>query len=262
MIPNVGAELPVLAKIRKLLNLAKSANEHEAALAASRAAELMAEHGLAEAELRVTDATKTAEPIVEDVGTSATQADKRGVLWKGQLARGVTAAHGCKFWWHGPSIRLLGRKSAVQAADYTITWLVGEVERLADAAWNDEGSWGGGNARAWKNSFLLGCAMRIAERLIEQAKAHPELAIVHTHKAGRGAVALPALQSTALVVLAKDAIEVCREWDRVAEKFTARRGPTVSNRGAYAQGHEAGGNVNLGGGRALGAGAKRLGGGS
>lgn len=42
---------PVLDKVRKLLELAKSANEHEAATAAARAAELMLKHQIEEADL-------------------------------------------------------------------------------------------------------------------------------------------------------------------------------------------------------------------
>lgn len=43
----------VVDLIKKLLKLSNSSNEHEAALAAQRASELMRHHNIAEAQLRV-----------------------------------------------------------------------------------------------------------------------------------------------------------------------------------------------------------------
>ena len=53
----------VVEKIRKLLELSKSDNEHEAASAAAMAQELMVKHAIEEEEIRGRDPKSTSEPI-------------------------------------------------------------------------------------------------------------------------------------------------------------------------------------------------------
>ena len=52
-------ENPIVDKIRKLMALSKSSNEHEAALAAQRCQELLAEHNLSMAEIGAAGESKT-----------------------------------------------------------------------------------------------------------------------------------------------------------------------------------------------------------
>lgn len=257
-------EAPILGRIRKLLALAKSGNEHEAASAAARAAELMAEHGLSEAETRLTDANKTAEPIVRST-VEASAADRKAVAWKGSLAQGLAAAHGCKMWWSGAQVVLLGRTSSVQAANYTLSWLVREVERLADQAWEQQHGSGGDiwapSARTWKGSFRLGAAGRISERLREAARERPELRVVADHRHDRPRT--PRLNQeapgTALVLLARDAEEVCDEYDKVARGFRgAKSFSGARSSDGYGAGRRAGDRVNLASGPGLRAPARRI----
>ena len=55
----------IIERIKKLLELSKSSNEHEAAIAASRAAELMMDHQISEAEIH--SSSVRAEPVVEEM---------------------------------------------------------------------------------------------------------------------------------------------------------------------------------------------------
>ena len=261
-----AVEAPVLGKIRKLLQLAKSENEHEAASAAARAAEMMAEHGLSEAELRVTDASKKAEPIVEHHATVARE-DKRIVAWKGSLAHGVADAHGCKMWWRGGKVVLLGRTSATQAADYTLTWLCKEVERLTDEAWAHAGI---SNAKTWKHSFRIGCATRIAARLKKQARERPELRVIadfdraartrwFKRKEREPQAKINAVTpGTALVLLQRDAEEVCDAYATSMKGARSSRAGAYSSSDGYSAGRAAGERVNLASGPGLAAPPKRL----
>lgn len=263
-------ETPVLRKVRKLLELAKSGTEHEAASAAERAADLMREHGLSEAELRLTDTTKKAEPIIRTRAT-ATAGDTKINAWKGALAHGIADANGCKMWWSGGGVVFLGRTSAVETADYLLTWLSGEVERLADRAWEGEraayASYERPNGQTWKHSFRIGCATRIAQRLKARAAERPELKIVadYAPKFRRGVeVGRPKqlnrdAPGTALMVLQKDAEEVCDAYAKVARTFRrSYRGGTHSSRSGYDAGRDAGERVNLSSGPGLPAPTKRL----
>lgn len=252
----------VLSKVRKLLDMARSGTEHEAALAAERAADLMQEHGLSEAEVRLTDQAKKAEPVVREAA-DVSRGDKKIVAWKGALAHGVCAAHGVKFWWHGGEIRMLGRASAVQAANYTLKWLANEVERLTEEGWH---AYYTGevfqNPRTWRHAFRVGCAARISARLVERAKERPELRVVYDHNPRhreRRALPPPPPASTALVLLQRDAEEVCDAYTQVSRGFRGSyRGGSYSSGDGYAAGRAAGDRVGLSSGPRLPAPAKRI----
>lgn len=154
-------------RIRKLLALTKSANEHEAAAAAARAAQLMEEHQITEAVLRITDDTKTAESIIEGAVDKDRGGGKR-VAWKLAIAGGAAVALGLsKVWTRGGTMMALGRDSAIKSWSYLCAYLFNEVNRLADVGWETSGRWNGGSARAWKNAFRYGAARTIHARLQE-----------------------------------------------------------------------------------------------
>jgi hypothetical protein len=249
----------ILDRVRKLLSLARSENEHEAASAAAHAAELMREHGLSEAELRVSDATKLAEPIAT-VDVEITAEDKKIIAWKGVLARGVCAANGVKFWWIRGRIQILGRTSAAQAANYTLSWLSREVEQLTEEAWNDWNyEYPLTTARTWKHSFRVGCATRISERLIERAREHPELRTVYEFTGVKKKKrswdkprTLVAQSSTALTLVQKDAEEVCDQYAEATKHARNRVGlGSCSSYDGYDAGRARGSTVNLGSGPGL-----------
>lgn len=185
----------ILAKIRKLQALAQSSNEHEAGAAAARAAELLAEHQIAEAELG--DAGG-----ILDEGIS----DRRGCKaldWEAQLARGIGTGTGARVYFErrGRGRRFTeGQWKAIGTADqcatarYLFQALRREIVRLSDRAYDEafpirpcEGSMRTlpctfltgqlrclrcsrpkqvrGDARAWKAQWRLGCAVRVAIRL-------------------------------------------------------------------------------------------------
>lgn len=225
----------IIDRVKKMLAVSKSDNEHEAALAAQRAASIMEEYQLTEAQLRVEDTSRAAEPIV--AGTLPETTKKR-VAWKEYIAQGVAKSLGCHVYLAaGNVLTTVGREGAVQAWAYTTTYLYNEVERLADEAWEREGYRAEGvgqSIRKWKNSFRVGAGQSIMMRLYED-KAPP-----------------PAnTTEQALMIIEKDDQEVQSEYVKITGNFgQASSIGLASNRTGYKAGREAGQQMQLGGGRA------------
>lgn len=241
---------PVIEKIQKLLSLSKSSNEHEAATAAARAAELMHKYEISEASLRVEDTTRTAEEITEDV-ISGTQVSKNRVAWKCFVAEGAALAFGVKMFYIGGQIRGLGRVSAVQSWNYTCQYLYNEIERLVTDAWKSRTSFPSArscekeeNAKSWKNAFRIGASHVIYRRLKAQSNAA---------KADENAQAsdLPTNNpvSIALAVVDRDREEVEMAYTKRSENFgKVQLVGQTSSRSGYSAGADAGQRVHLGGG--------------
>jgi hypothetical protein len=237
----------VIDRVRKMLAVSRSDNHHEATLAAERAAELMAEYQLTEAQLRVDDTSRAAEDIKERV-TLSDKVQRKRVAWKELIADGVAKSLGCFMYLTDKGPTVFGREGATQAWQYTTQYLFNEVNRLADEAWEDEefeATAAGYSARKWKNSFRVGAAQAIIMRLYEKAEKKP---------ATQGG------NEQALMVIADDEKEVENAYLKMTENM-GRAGMIglVSNRTGYKAGLEAGQDLELGGGRgALGEGVRSL----
>lgn len=250
------SEEKIIDRIKKLLNLSKSDNEEEAALAAARATELMLKHEIEEAQLGEVEE-------VEDVEEQ--EADRTGqrVPWKSTLQNGLALSQGCQMYtstkWDSDKRKkfvaymIVGQPSKVATIRYMYQYLSNEIDRLADRAYRVEhrecraSKVDPPSARAWKNAFRLGAASMIYSRLTEQRKK------THAKAKADG-------QSTALVVVAKaeEAVElhVKKHHPRMGKAAAA----SYSSGSGYGAGRAAGKKVGLGGGgKSLGAGAKQLG---
>lgn len=246
---------PIITRIQKLLELAKSSNEHEAAAAADRAAALMAQHEISEAEVRVNAPNGApAEPIEH---LTATTTSKK-VAWQMALAWGLAKKFHSRYYTHGGKIVFFGRTSNVQAAAYTLKYLIREVERLCDNA-PDRAMVHPMRMRSWCNAFRVGCAQRIAARLEAQAEAvvYPSPSPSPSAAAAADAGS-PAPSAGALVIIQRDRLEVEEAYK--AQGFRKGRSiGAVSSRGGYEAGRAAGDHADLGGARTgLGAGKKVL----
>lgn len=240
----------ILDRIKKLLSLANSSNEHEAALAAAQAAKLMMEHNIAEAQLDSHEAS-------ENVGEIDLDSAGKLAKWKGIVLSGLTQAFDCKAYstrkydvYKGKTVyKVVGQPSKTSTITYMYSYLVGEIDRLANVAYREEAmeceasGVGRPGARAWKNSFRVGAASVIQKRLLEERKT------VRAEAKAAG---------QSLVRIDKDALAVkdfVKENVGNLRKSSAAR---TSSRSGYAAGKAAGGNVSLGGGKGLSAGARRL----
>lgn len=220
----------VLDKIRKLMALADSPSENEAALAAERAAELMAMHQIEAAELATDAAVEFAVDVVDAVPVG-----RRRVPWLGILADGVAAMVGAKAWWNLRSrggkqvaavIQVAGTQSQIAAVSYLFAAFKRIVEELAQAAWERyKGAGGTRGARQYKTAFCAGASSRLNERM---AAARTKAMREHMVNASPGAlVHIDAVERA--VAAAVDA----------ADLQNGKR-PTVSSPGAFMQGVAAG----------------------
>lgn len=254
----------VLTKIRKLLELAKSTNEHEAATAAARAADLMLRHQIEEADLQVATEEKP-DPIVDE---AIDQFGKR-VAWKSYLIWGLAESFGCQPYYVTGGVSreyVVGPASVMATIRYLYTYLSKEVIRLADEGYRIEcderhksGVYDLPAARSWKASFRAGAAQTIRTRLREQ-------------RAVTFRVAREEGKTTALAVIDRqtEAVEKtmrARHPSLYKRDGKARSGSGFSggrsSRSGYESGVSAGRQVSLPGtSRQLGSGAKQLKGGS
>jgi hypothetical protein len=165
----------ILDRVQKLLRLARNAgSEAEASLAAQRASELMAEHEIHEAQIALDDPDARRAPEAIDEEHNIGLGGKRRVAWKHRIINAVAATHGVEVYWsairdpHTPgqyeqSLALFGRLTAVQTASYVVQFLFAEVERFTVEHCDGVVK----PPRGYRNSFRLGVATRIAERLRE-----------------------------------------------------------------------------------------------
>lgn len=260
----------VLLRVKKLLQLKRSDNEHEAAQAAAKAAALIEEFQLSEALLRLDDDTTKAEAIVENATVEGeAQAPSKGkrVAWKGTIAGSLARSLGCEmFWWHNGQIRCYGRESAVQTWSYTCRVLFNEVDRLCHAAWEREGEeaeLAGQSARKWKNAFRIGAAVTVAGRLSEERKAKATARATAKAAAAEGELRTAVKNGMALMLVEQDEAEVKTEYAKFEKRekmvATAAIG-RVSSRSGLDAGREAGARININRNRAgLAQGQRRIG---
>ena len=181
----------VIDRVRKLLNLSQRAGSpEEAALAALRAQELIAEHRLAEADISLAGGDPVPEEAVVESVIEGDRSRRRAQQWRIKLAGALAPAFKCKiYYWTGSDrIGAIGRESDVQTLGYVQGYLALEIQRLTEEAW------AGVKARAtehgeivrelpqpsrWRNSFRLGVVSTVRERLNPKkprpAPRHPEL---------------------------------------------------------------------------------------
>jgi hypothetical protein len=244
----------IIERVRKLLAMAESTDSvAEAAVAAARAAELMAQHELSEAEIRAAAGAEAAppEPIVRDAIIPGQEKAKRRVAWKQTIASAAARAFHCHLWFRQAEFRLLGRTSNTQAASYVITHLWCEVDTLTEAAWRAAVAAGRVrtdrlSAKTWRANFRLGAAARLAERLYEQRRA----TVAPKAPTPGVEVGPPPASTMALAIVDRDREEVVEEWKTMTRRWRSSRslsGTRTRVRDAYHQGREAGGAISLSG---------------
>ncbi len=116
---------PIIEKIKKLLALAASNNEHEAALAASHAQRLLAAHNLAMADIESQHKPELADRV-------ETSTAKNLPKWARHLTGAVSAAFDCQAIHHPATGKLtfIGVGADVQIAAYTFSFLERTIRRL------------------------------------------------------------------------------------------------------------------------------------
>jgi hypothetical protein len=235
----------IIARIRKLLALSKSPNEHEAAAAVAAAAKLQAEYQIEQATLEDAGEPFTAEDI-DDLGIS--QSEKG--TWKNAVAGAVATLNGCHIYTSGSDLHFHGRRTAVQTASYTTQFLWTAIQEITRREWDKKAGRVAESAVVWQRSFIFGCANRVGERL--RAMHAENMKIKNAGIAGG---------DRALMVVAKHDLEVASAWANLSRNFRQGRAQPTGrmDKTAYNAGRSAGNGVGLGGERlALGASPGRI----
>jgi len=148
-----------LQRVKKLLALSQSDNEHEAALAMGRAQALMERFKIETATLDEPDTPD--EPI--EVWDDPLDNESRST-WKGRLGITLSRANGCTTYKSGRSQIITGRASNVQTVRYLYRYCVRSIDSLALAN-------GRGNGRTWINNYRLGCVQAIGDAIRDEREA-------------------------------------------------------------------------------------------
>jgi hypothetical protein len=161
---------PIIEKIRKLLALATSCNEHEAALAAAHVQRLLAAHNLAMA-----DITAAARP--EKADRIETHASRSLPKWFRHLSAGVSSAFDCQAIHHpaNGTMTFIGVGADVQVAAYTFAYLERTVRRLCAAYLKQHAGTliAGRQRELMRHSYYLGAVSTITRQLQDQKKQTP-----------------------------------------------------------------------------------------
>lgn len=250
----------ILDRVRKLVALSKNTHsEEEAAVAAGQAARLMEEYRLTEALVAMSEpSARQHDPIVNWPLEPEVKGPTKRVAWRSFLAQATAddlEIMDYLFWTPvdgGTQVRIMGcgRESAIHTWRYTHQMLCREVDKLCKEAWgaiDPEGR----RARAWKNAFRVGCAIRICARIQENNAARK--ADRKTRVEAAMATLTDDQKAGALAVLEKDHDELEAAWEAERESFSRESAGSIGQVTSYSgfqAGQEAGNRVSLGGARA------------
>ena len=145
-----------LDKVRKLLALSRSANVHEAAVAAATAQALIERYRLES--LLAAEAAVAADPVDEEV----LEAARRLRRWKTVLAAALAEVNDCLVYRRPPGrehqIVIAGRASDRAAVRSLWEWLVPQLEWLS-------ATHGAGREKRWHDDFRVGAVDTVTDRL-------------------------------------------------------------------------------------------------
>lgn len=219
----------ILRRIKKLLSLASSSNENEAAQAASKAQALMFQHELDVSVVEGYNLNKDNQISEEAIAAFG----GRVAAWKQRLFKVVGETSLCDSYMEGSASygwrgMLIGRKSDVQVAKYTFDYLINELERLSQKFMADQIVYDKAHSRHLRRSWLEGAVLMVISGLRADFNARRN----------------QSEQSTALVVSREGEIQdYIKKVGLELENRSINRSMVDSY--AYRQGKAAGANISL-----------------
>jgi hypothetical protein len=159
-----------LRKAISCLKLSQSPNKNEAALAASKAQEIIDRYNLCVDDIQQGNQPKEVEEAIKDYGWEdpvheVCQVDTR---WTLRLASTIANLNACRIYYHtkmsgSAVVKIIGRPSDVSAVRYIFGWLEREVRRITKQECQ-------GHSRRYQIDFRTGVVDTIAVKLNEQRK--------------------------------------------------------------------------------------------
>ncbi len=161
---------PIIDKIKKLLALANSCNEHEAALAAAHVQRLLAAHNLAMADITAAERPDKADRVETDVARTLPK-------WIRHLSAGISSAFDCQAIHHPATGKMtfIGIGADVQVAAYTFTYLDRTVRKLCAGYLRQHADiqTAGRQRELLRQSYYLGAVSTITRLLHDQKRQTP-----------------------------------------------------------------------------------------
>lgn len=220
-----------MRKAAALLRLAQSDNPHEAALAASRAQEIIDRYKL---NLAALDDTPSEQPAEEIRNYKDDPLDEGG-NWKAFLAQAVANVNQCQVYCRAGAVHLIGRPSDVAMVRPFYAYLAAEIERLASRHCR-------GNSRTYWNNFRLGAVETINQRLKASLAATVETVKAEALAASNAGALVIVQNSLALIEKRKQEVADWTRQNMSLRNRTARSSYSSAGREA---GRQAGHGVNL-----------------
>lgn len=242
-----------IEKVAKLMRLAKSSNEHEAALAAQRAQEIMTRFKIESISLNADDSKKADdndnEPIMDFGRDPLFKGAHARTTWRVRLAGAIAEQNQVKIYLGHESICLVGRPSDCATVRYIFAWMQSELLRLSNEKTK-------GYSSSYGNAWRNGCVATIAERL---RKANSE-AFGAARQEANGALALVRVNNAiARIERRQQAVVSWMQANLNLNKGRAR--PGVRDHGGYEAGRRDGHSIRIAApAGSLGAGRTQIGG--
>jgi len=232
----------MIEKVRKLLALAASSNEHEAALAAERAQSILADYNLSMDDVATKERTLGDDFIVDK------EIVNDSYPWKRQIAVNVAKLYFCDYYFQSMhydekynryKVRqdrhaFVGAPHNIEVAKMMFVYLITTVERLAREGMKQEPAKG---RDAYRRSFQWAASLRLATRLRERYEAAQRNEV--QSEAGTNLPALASLYSQTANALNKYIA------DNVGGMRTKKTRPNMSSAAGAAHGRAAGDRIGL-----------------
>lgn len=189
----------IINRIRKLLALSESSNEHEAALAAEKVQELLAHYNI---DLFDVEDVKEEHPVERD------SSETRSQVWRRHIYQAVSEMYFCEYYYqsiHQPSSEskrgfilrdlhfLTGQSHNIDVAKMVAAYLCATVMRLANKGSHDYSKQ---ERSRYKKSFHNACASRLRQRIRERVEHTKQTETVVSN--GRNLPALASLYDQAM----------------------------------------------------------------
>lgn len=159
----------IIEKVKKLLRLAKSSNEHEAALAAARAQELLAKYNLDESDF-------SEQELPKEAGMAHTETVKKPATWVFLLASSVAGAFDSKYFHRSDGYMcFVGVDLDHEVAAFTYGYLYRTINRLASQFMgkSQQRRLTAKGKKKVRLSYCLGCADVVSRGLKMQHERTP-----------------------------------------------------------------------------------------
>jgi hypothetical protein len=169
----------IVVRIKKLLALSKSSNENEAALAASKAQELLLKYQVDIAQVENVDLS-TKEHYTREFKEIF---GKNRIQWQVDLANTIANNNLCRIVLSGAGVWWIGKPTNIEISQYMFETTMADLERIADEKWKQilalrdlqikypeadlftDRSLLNVHGKTWKASFYVGAVRVIADRL-------------------------------------------------------------------------------------------------